>query len=239
MTAPIVSIAVDLLQRIAPLRFGPPVTHVYNPLQYAWEPYADYLRRFGAGPKEVLMIGMNPGPWGMTQTGVPFGEVALARDWLGVRGRVGRPEPEHPRRPVLGFDCPRSEVSGARLWGWAKDRFQEPERFFSRFFIANYCPLVFMEETGRNRTPDKLPTAEREPLLAACDQALARTCDVLRPRWAIGIGIFAEKRLKTALAGRKVTIGRILHPSPASPVANRGWASQAERELRALGIGIP
>ena len=233
------AIARDLLKRIAPLRFGPPVTHVYNPLRYAWEPYTDYLERFGTGSKEVLLIGMNPGPWGMTQTGVPFGEVTLVRDWLGVKGRVGRPEPEHPRRPVLGFACPRSEVSGARLWGWAKDRFKTPERFFSRFFIANYCPLVFMEESGRNRTPDKLPADEREPLLAACDDALARTFDALRPRWAVGVGAFAEKRLRSALAEKDVQIGRILHPSPASPVANRGWASRAEQELGALGIRVP
>lgn len=239
MTASIVTIARDLLKRITPLRFGPPVTHVYNPLRYAWEPYADYLERFGAGPKEVLMIGMNPGPWGMTQTGVPFGEVTLVRDWLGVKGRVGRPEPEHPRRPVLGFECPRSEVSGARLWGWAKDRFKTPERFFSRFFIANYCPLVFMEESGRNRTPDKLPSGEREPLLEACDDALARTFDALQPRWVIGVGTFAEKRLRAVLAGEDVQVGRILHPSPASPVANRGWAPRAERELGDLGIRLP
>ena len=30
-------------------------------------------------------------------------------------------------------------------------------------------------------------------------------------------------------------IGTILHPSPASPKANRGWASIAERELQELG----
>jgi single-strand selective monofunctional uracil DNA glycosylase len=158
---------------------------------------------------------------------------------LGIDAVVGRPDPEHPKRPVTGFRCTRSEVSGARLWGWAKDTFGSPERFFERFFIANYCPLAFMESTGRNRTPDKLPAAEREPLLAACDRALVRTVELLRPRIVIGVGAFAEGRARAALDGVGVEIGRILHPSPASPAANRGWAERATRELRALGVALP
>src|SRR4026209_220177 len=112
------------------------------------------------------MLGMNPGPFGMVQTGVPFGDVAMARSWLGVVGPVARPRDEHPKRPVLGLECRRSEVSGARLWGWARDTFKSPDRFFERFFVVNYCPLLFMEAGGRNLTPDKLPSAERAPLEA-------------------------------------------------------------------------
>jgi single-strand selective monofunctional uracil DNA glycosylase len=175
----------------------------------------------------------------MAQTGVPFGEVSLVRDWLGVSGEVTRPDPEHPKRRIEGFLCKRSEVSGARLWGWAQTRFGTPERFFQRFFVANYCPLVFMEESGRNFTPDKLPAAARETLFALCDRALAATTDALKPQWVIGVGAFAQKAAERALSGRDVKIASILHPSPASPLANRGWAEQAERQLRALGIELP
>lgn len=227
-----------LVREIAPLRFGPPVTHVYNPLVHAravWDAYAD---RFGRGPREILLVGMNPGPFGMAQTGVPFGEVAAVRDWMGLRGEIHRPEREHPRRPVLGFACPRSEVSGARLWGWAREHFGTPERFFERFFVANHCPLCFMAASGRNITPDKLPAAERAPLLAACDRALRATVEHFRPRWVLGVGHFAEARARAALAGLEVTVGRIPHPSPASPVANRGWAAAAEKALRELGVRI-
>jgi len=232
----LVRIASDLLKATRRLRFGPPVTHVYNPLIYARGPHAEYLDRFGRGRREVLLVGMNPGPWGMVQTGVPFGEINAARDWLGIEGPVGKPSSEHPKRPVLGFACQRAEVSGARLWAWAGDRFGTPERFFSRFFVANYCPLCFLEATGRNRTPDKLPQSEREPLFAACDIALRRTVDRLQPRFVVGIGVFAEARARTALAGADATIGRILHPSPASPAANRDWASKATAQLAAMGI---
>ncbi len=230
----------DLSRRVSKLRFDPPVTHVYNPLDYAREPHQKYLDRYGAPPKEILLLGMNPGPWGMAQTGVPFGEIGLVRDWLGIDGRVGRPAHEHSKRPIEGFDCTRSEVSGRRLWGWARERFGTPERFFERFLIWNYCPLVFMEDSGRNRTPDKLPKGEREPLFEACDEALRRAVDHLGPARVVGIGKFAERRAYAALADRRdVTVGTVLHPSPASPKANRGWAGQAERQLRALGIEIP
>ena len=221
------------------LTFSEPVQCVYNPLRYASSSHLRYLDLYGGAPKMVMLLGMNPGPWGMAQTGVPFGEVAAVRDWLGICEQVGRPEKEHPKRPVQGFDCARSEVSGRRLWGWAQRRFGSPERFFDRFFVANYCPLVFMEASGRNRTPDKLPAGEREPLFALCDEALRSTVKALTPRWVIGVGAFAESRARAALDGYDVRIGRILHPSPASPLANRGWAEEAERQLTDLGIELP
>lgn len=220
------------------LEFGKPVTHVYNPLQYAKRPHEIYLNRFGASPKEVVFIGMNPGPFGMAQTGVPFGDVGFVRDWMGIEAPVGRPPDEHPKRPVLGFACERSEVSGSRVWGWARDRFGTPERFFSRFFVTNYCPLLFMEETGRNRTPDKLSSSERAALLAACDEALRAVVDALDPDIVVGVGAWATKRARAALGEGGRPIGTVLHPSPASPKANRGWAPQAESDLRALGIKL-
>jgi len=223
---------------VEPLTFAPPVTHVYDPLVYAAEPYRDYLERYGAPPKDVVLVGMNPGPWGMAQIGVPFGEISLARDWLGIAGGIGRPEREHPKRPIEGWGCRRSEVSGSRLWGWAKERFGTPERFFERFFVHNYCPLVFMEESGRNRTPDRLPAAEHAPLYAACDRALRATVERLAPSRVVGIGRFAEDRARAALEGLDVEIGRILHPSPASPAANRGWAETVERQLAAMGVEV-
>ena len=225
-----------LSDRLDPIRFSAPVSHVYNPLRHAGRGYRRYLRRFGDSSKHVVFLGMNPGPYGMTQTGVPFGEVSAVRDWLKIEERIDRPVDEHPRRRVDGFDCTRSEVSGARLWGAIADHWHAPEAFFRRNFIANYCPLVFMEETGRNRTPDKLPAAERGALYRACDDHLQRIVDILEPEWIVGIGAFAENRARTVLADYDLKFGRVLHPSPASPKANRGWADEAGKELRALGI---
>jgi single-strand selective monofunctional uracil DNA glycosylase len=218
------------------LRFGAPVSHVYNPLEYAGASHAAYVRTFGGSRKRVVFLGMNPGPFGMAQTGVPFGEVSRVRDWLGIEEPVGRPTREHPKRPVQGFACERTEVSGTRLWGAIADHFQTPRRFFARHYIANYCPLVFMEESGRNRTPDKLPASERDPLFASCDQHLRRLVEILEPEWLIGVGAFAKTRAAEALAGRDVRIATILHPSPANPRANRDWAGEVREQIRALGL---
>jgi single-strand selective monofunctional uracil DNA glycosylase len=228
-----------LAREVADLRFGRPTACVYNPLVYARRPHEAYLETYARKGVGAMLVGMNPGPWGMAQTGVPFGEVGLVRDFLGIDERVDRPAVEHPKRPVEGFACTRSEVSGRRLWGWARDRYRSPRRFARAFFVSNYCPLVFMEASGRNRTPDKLPTRERERLFAACDEALRRLVAWCEPRIVIGVGAFAATRAREALGDSGPPVGTILHPSPASPAANRGWARQAERQLAALGVRLP
>lgn len=233
------NITTELCERLDGLRFSEPVTHVYNPLVYARQSHNKYLSRYGKGKKRYLMLGMNPGPWGMAQTGVPFGEIGLVRDWLGLAAKVGKPKNEHPKRIVQGFDCTRSEVSGARLWGWAKERFGTPDKFFESFMVVNYCPLVFMEESGKNRTPDKLPAAEIGPVNEACDWALVELARYYKPEWVIGVGAYAEKKAAKVLGDMDIRIGRILHPSPASPVANRGWAPAAQKQLEDLGVALP
>ena len=237
-SSPPVSVARGLGRAAGRLRFSAPVAHVYNPLVYAFEAHQAYLERYCRPTAEVLLVGMNPGPWGMVQTGVPFGEVGLVRDWLGIDGGVRTPRSQHPRRPVEGFACRRSEVSGRRLWGWARDRFGTPDRFFDRFFAWNYCPLAFLEESGRNRTPDKLPATERAPLFEICDRALRQIAGHLEPAFVLGVGGFGRDRARAALDGGGFVIGEILHPSPASPAANRGWAPRVEAQLAALGIDL-
>jgi single-strand selective monofunctional uracil DNA glycosylase len=220
------------------LRFAPPVTHSYNPLDYAWAAHAIYLRRYRCGRKRVLFLGMNPGPFGMVQTGVPFGEIAAVRDWLGIQAEIGHPTNEHPKRRVTGFTCQRREISGERLWGLFAARFGTAENFFRDHFVVNYCPLAFLENSGRNRTPEKLPLAEREPLFAACDEHLRAVVRILRPEWLIGIGDFAAKRAARIFSGGNPRLGRILHPSPACPASNLDWAGQATTQLQKLGLWL-
>ena len=196
------------------------------------------VERFAKPKPKALLLGMNPGPWGMAQTGVPFGEVSFARDFLGLELPVKRPKDEHPKRPVDGFGCTRSEVSGQRVWSFVQERFGSPKAFAKHYFIWNYCPLAFLEAGGKNRTPDKLPAAESAPLFDACDRALIEMVEALQPKWLVGVGKFAEDRLKAVFPKRSETIGRVLHPSPASPIANRGWAPQAERDLERLGLPV-
>ncbi len=232
------AISTDLTAALRPLKFGPPISHVYNPLEYARESLRQYHVKFASTPKEVVFLGMNPGPWGMAQTGVPFGEIRAVRDWMKIQAPVGSPKNIHPKRPVLGFECTKREVSGQRLWGWAQKTFQTPARFFKRFFVANYCPLIFIENSGRNRTPDQIRVAERKPLLDICDDALRRTIEYFKPQYVVGVGKFAEKRARIVLDKHRIRIGMIAHPSPANPQANRGWEPLIEKQLTTLGIRI-
>jgi single-strand selective monofunctional uracil DNA glycosylase len=233
---------IESTQRLAddlrPLDFSPPVACVYRTLDYTWQAHRLYLERFGNGRKRVVFLGMNPGPFGMAQTGVPFGEVAAVRDWMGIETAIGKPVPEHPKRPIEGFACKRSEVSGRRLWGLFAERFENAGAFFKDHFVLNYCPLVWMSETGANLTPDKLPAVEMAPVEAACQQHLQDVIALMKPSFLIGVGAYAEDRLRQAAAGTgsKAVVGRILHPSPASPAANRGWSEAAGKQLAALGV---
>jgi single-strand selective monofunctional uracil DNA glycosylase len=232
----VIDIARRLSREVSNLKFSEPITHVYNPLDYAWDLHEQYLRRYSRPGVKAILLGMNPGPWGMAQTGVPFGEVTHVREWLKLDGEVKQPAKIHPKRPIQGLNCHRSEVSGRRLWSWARERFSSADHFFDNFFVFNWCPLCFMEESGRNRTPDKLPAAEREPLQQACDRALVASVRALKPGMVVGVGKFARDQAARSLAAEDIEIGQILHPSPASPIANRGWAPQAERQLNSLGL---
>ena len=231
----LVKAAQQLRDQVGKLHFAPPVAYAYNPLEYAWKAHKAYLTAFGGGSKRVIFLGMNPGPFGMAQTGIPFGEIAAVRDWLGLSEKIGKPAQEHPRRLVTGFACTRSEVSGRRLWGLFAARFGSADKFFRDHLVMNYCPLAFLENGGRNLTPNKLLANEKLPLFSACDRHLREVVRILEPEWLVGVGDFAAKRAKE-IFNNSLKIGRILHPSPASPAANRNWPEKATLQLQAQGI---
>lgn len=228
----------ELSSVLKKIPFGPPVAGVYDPTEYARGPFGEYLRRFGQAPKYAVFIGMNPGPWGMVQTGVPFGDVEMVKTWMGIGGKAGSPANPHPKRPVQGFACRRREISGTRFWGWAAGRFGTAEGFFRRFFVLNYCPLAFFDAPGRNVTPERLREKDRALLFCSCDDAIKRQVEILAPDVVVGIGHFAHGRCLKALGGMNLKVGRITHPSPANPNANRGWESVVERELAEMGLDL-
>lgn len=237
--APLIKAAHHLASELDDLSFSAPVTHVYNPLDYAGAAHDQYLTLWGAQPqpRRVIFLGMNPGPFGMVQVGVPFGEVAIVHDWLRINAPIHQPLRMNPKRPIEGWACTRSEVSGRRLWGLFRDRFGSPEDFFAEHFVANYCPLAFFDH-GRNVTPDKLPAAEMMPVIEACDAHLRTLVETMQPEWVVGVGAYAQAQAERALASSRHQphIGRVLHPSPASPAANRGWAEAATKQLIEQGI---
>ena len=219
-----------LAREVGELQFDTP-SHVYNPLAYAWPAHREYLKRYGAQRGRVLLLGMNPGPWGMTQTGVPFGDVATVRDWFGISAELSGTLPaQHPKYPILGMACHRNEGSGSRLWGWAKSRLGTPDDFFARFFVWNYCPLLFIGN-GHNLIPERLSRSEITALTPICDRAMRSVVRALAPSAVVGIGRYAERRAREVLgAGTEVLY--LPHPSPANPAANREWPELAEQALK-------
>ena len=230
----LITAAATLSAQLDGLSFSAPVTHVYNPLDYAGAAHAQYLTQWGGQPqpRRVIFLGMNPGPFGMVQIGVPFGEVSMVHDWLRIDAPIRQPLDMNPKRPIEGWACTRSEVSGRRLWGLFRERFGTPEAFFAEHFVANYCPLAFFDN-ARNVTPDKLPAVEMAPVVAACDEHLRLLVQTMQPEWVVGVGAYAQAQAVRALASSRHApkIGRVLHPSPASPAANRGWAEAATRQM--------
>ena len=227
----------EFSSQIDNIKFSGKVAYVYNPLNYARLPHQMYLRKWANSKKKVLFMGMNPGPFGMAQTGVPFGEINLVKDWIGVYDIVEKPDKEHPKKPIEGFQCSRSEVSGKRLWGFFKNKFGSANIFFKNHFVLNYCPLLFLEACGRNLTPDKLSKSQSRVLYNLCDEYLRYVVKKLEIEFLIAIGCFAENQAINALKSYpSISVIRILHPSPASPLANKNWESKALLTLQESGI---
>ena len=206
------------------------VAHVTNPLDYAWEFHQQFIDKWSELGATTLLLGMNPGPYGMAQTGVPFGATAMARDILQIEERdVQTPLGAHPKRPIEGLTMERQEVSGTRFWSMLYDHYGSSEAIFSNIFVVNHCPLLILGETGRNVTPVDLPKSTIEPVLKACDRHLKSVVDIMEIETVIGVGNYAKKRAQSVLTD--VHIDAMWHPSPASPLANRNggadWRANA------------
>lgn len=196
---------------------------VYNPLMYAWDVHKKYIEIAGGRGAKTVMLGMNPGPHGMGQMGIPFAATSMVRDLLGISGiPVGQPSDPHPRRPVIGLDYPREEVSGTRVWSLLSDTYGSSESIFEKVFLVNHCPLMLLDgDRATNVTPDKISGQTARSLLERCDEHLVEVVDILGAETVIGIGKFAERRALAALEGMDVEVRGCWHPSPASPLANR------------------
>ena len=209
------------------------VAHATNPLNYAWQHHEQYLTKWGGLGAKTLLLGMNPGPWGMAQSGVPFGSTDIAKTHLKIKPfQLETPANAHPKRPIVGLDLERQEVSGQRLWSLMFDHYGEGEDVFSNIFVVNHCPLLLLGETGKNLTPDNLPASVMKPVLDACDEHLKRVVEIMGIERIVGVGKDAEKRARLAFnagkegrgltpSGREIAIASCWHPSPASPLANR------------------
>ncbi|MDP6864463.1 MAG: hypothetical protein QGG96_03520 [Candidatus Poseidoniaceae archaeon] len=213
------------------------VAHVTNPLDYAWEYHESYLRQYSKLGAKTLLLGMNPGPYGMAQCSVPFGATEIARDFLLVTGDISDPIGRHPKRPIEGLNFARQEVSGTRLWGLLRDIWNDPITIHQNVFLVNHCPLLLLGESGKNITPDNISGKAVNSLLEECDNHLREVVKIMGIERVIGVGKYAQKRALKALAGLDVDITTCWHPSPASPLANRNDGADWRDNVRAVLLG--
>ena len=210
------------------------VDAVYNPLAYAWEPHRAYLELASGGGAKTLLLGMNPGPHGMGQMGIPFAATSVVRDLLKITNlEVGLPRKPHPKRPISGLDWPKEEVSGTRLWGLLANEYGSAESIFKSVFLLNHCPLMlFSGERATNITPDKITGPTTKALLERCDEHLREVVDIMQIERVIGVGRYSEKRALNALSGIDISVTTCWHPSPASPLANRNKGEDWKKNVR-------
>ena len=210
------------------------VDAVYNPLAYAWEPHRAYLELASGGGAKTLLLGMNPGPHGMGQMGIPFAATSVVRDLLKITNLdVGQPRTPHPKRPISGLDWPKEEVSGTRLWGLLANEYGSAESIFKSVFLLNHCPLMlFSGERATNITPDRITGPTTKALLERCDEHLREVVDIMQIERVIGVGKYSEKRALNALSGIDISVTTCWHPSPASPLANRNKGEDWKKNVR-------
>ncbi|XP_006564278.1 single-strand selective monofunctional uracil DNA glycosylase [Apis mellifera] len=233
----ILSVERDLVIELGKIVFHSPIEYVYSPLEYAFNIHTMYVQKYCNTIKKILFLGMNPGPWGMSQTGVPFGEISMVRDWLKICGPVGKPVKEQPNRKVTGFQCNRSEISGKRLWSLFQKLCGSPEKFFQQAYIHNYCPIALMKKNGCNITPAEIKGSEIQTLHSSCDKALLDIIKIIKAEIVIGIGGYAEKRAQFVIQSSKLPIKVLClpHPSPRA-VNNKNWSEKATKKLSEFGL---
>jgi len=227
---------------LSALSFGAPVTTIYHPIDYASEPHSDYVRRYCRSQKNVVFLGMNPGPFGMVQSGVPFGDCRLVREWLGVSGAVRKPANENAKRPIIGLECQRSEVSGTRFWNFIRSLSlnDDPNSFFRHCYVHNYCPAAFIDHKGKNITPASMKKSDLAALESICDEYLIKAIDVLGASVVVAIGVYARDRCRRVFSSElpRIRVEMIMHPSPANPATNTGggWAVKVRQQLEQLDL---
>ncbi|XP_045776673.1 single-strand selective monofunctional uracil DNA glycosylase [Maniola jurtina] len=228
-------LADEMNEALNEFNLPPAVKCVYNPSIYARYTFEMYARKYCNTKKKIMFFGMNPGPWGMSQTGVPFGEISSVRDWLGIEGPVNKPPHEIRERPVDGFDCKRTEVSGKRFWGLLKTICGTPENFFKTSFVYNYINQQWMKSNGCNLTPGDFKVSDMEPLYNICDPIFVKILKLYEVEIVVAIGKFcetrAQKAIKKYLPSSSIKILYLSHPSPRS-VNNNNWEQKALEELK-------
>jgi len=193
---------------------------VINPLEYLWLQYGYYTSCYHNQYPRAMIIGMNPGPKGMSQTGIPFGSPNIIPSILPnkslfneIRDNEGSPV-SSPHRRITGPSNTTVEVSGNRLWSALIKRYGDFKSITSEIFVDNICPLLFLcgKNGSKNLTPDKLtPSPAKIILIRLCTERLQKIYQCLgEPSNIVALGRWSHKFLEKMFP--KVRVTYILHP---------------------------
>jgi len=247
-----------LSERLAAL---PPVGDLValDPTRYcrsAWAAYLQMAARLGC----VLVVGMNPGPHGMAQTGVPFTDPWIVDELDLQAPRADVPPADipavgswrhrsHRARGVLGS---KREESAKRLWpllreicapyaavGPSADKIAEAtRRVCNEVLLVNALPICWLDPAGKNVSAEQVekraPAQVREGLRDLVNEWLQAVADILRPAAVIGVGRWAREFVTDLDVDHFVEIpfrDGIKHPSP-SAGSEAAWRAEAEPILR-------
>lgn len=221
----------DLNNELNELQFPKNITHIYNPIVYALNLHCQYIKKFLNGKKKVMLIGMNPGPNGMVQNGVPFGNTNTVKNLMKIQGQVDQPPSLNPKRPVTGLSCTTEEPSGVRIWNLLQKLAGSLEVFGEQCFLHNFCPLAFFDEQGKNITPSELKGKIKSTLRDICLKYLEKEIQLIQPEIIIAIGSYVGDSLRklskqSIYVRTNIKILQLAHPSPRS-LNNNNWPEKA------------
>ena len=195
------------------LKFFPPCFYVYNPLSYCFESFKIYFEYLNTEEEINLFFGINPGPFGMAQTGIPFGDKETVKNYLKIEPKIDidKIPKQHPKKQILGLEVKRVEKSGRIFWGVIKEFYPEKYDFFKSNFVLNFCPLCFLDEQGRNITPKVLRKEDQIALYKILEIFMLKLFKLIKIKKLIAIGDETFSYLNAL--NTKLKIQTIIHPA--------------------------
>lgn len=204
---------------------------IYNPLEYCLDPFIQYLEK-GGEKRDIVFLGMNPGPFGMMQNGIPFGASNFVNNYLNIEKDFDKQkiEKEHPKYKIIGKNIERQEISGTKLWGLIQSFYPDSNTFLENQIVLNYLQLAILDkEKGKNITPDKLNKDVRTKIENICDNQLREILDILESKVLIGVGKYSYDSLLRVKKNEKVI--KINHPSPLNARYFKTWTEDTKKLL--------
>jgi len=216
---------------------------VWNPALYALDIYQEYLTKFPPEPGAILALGLNPGPYGMAQTGIPFTDCRTASGALGMEMTIPGKAPDDlisRLKKANGKWRGTYERSSLGMYRFLILAWGDIKTAYRNWFVGNPCPLLFLDPERWNVTPADPRLRRMKEVGELRQRAVIGFSEILNPRGIVCFGKDVAKAVGE-VAIRQVGPDRVVfyeHPARAVP---EKWAAGLLQELtqRQLLTGKP